>query len=189
MGCVHLIIMRIQSTIAIVSLTISLSLMLFAGQVQNYKSFGQSSFFNDSNEIGISSNISGITCDQTEHLVYHNHTKLLINDQNNQSLTIPAGIGIVPNECIFWLHTHDDSGIIHVESPDKISFTLGQFLQVWNTFDNSSFINDILRNDTLVKATILLENSTIAEPSRDIINIPLEDLAIITLDLKNVTAN
>lgn len=181
--------MRNHSILVIVSLTILLSLMLYSGQVQNYKSFAQNSFFNDSNEIGISSNISGITCDQTEHLVYHNHTKLVINDKNNQSLTIPAGIGIVPNECIFWLHTHDDSGIIHVESPSKVSFTLGQFLQVWNAFGNSSFITDVLRNDIQGDVSILLENSTSVEPSSNIVNIPLEDLAIITLDLKNVTAN
>ena len=189
MGRIHLIIMRIHPVIVIVPLAVLLSLMLFAGQVQNYNSFGQNTFFNDSNEIGISSNISGITCDKTEHLVYHNHTKLVINDKNNESIAIPAGIGIVPNECIFWLHTHDDSGIIHVESPTKVSFTLGQFLQVWNAFGNSSLINDILRNDIQVDASILLENSTIIGPLTDAVNIPLENLAIITLDLKNVTTN
>lgn len=186
---VHLIIMRIRSIIVIASLTMSLSLMLFLGQVQNYKSFGQNSFINDSNELGISSNISGITCDRTEHLVYHNHTKLVINYKNNQSVTIPADIGIVPNECIFWLHTHDDSGIIHVESPTKVSFTLGQFLQVWNAFGNSSLINDILGNDMQVDASILLENSSIIKPSSPLVDIPLKDLAIITLNLKNVTAS
>lgn len=181
--------MKIRSLMVIVSLAISLSLMLFAGQVQVYNSFGQNSFLNDSNQIGISSNISGITCDQTEHLVYHNHTKLVINDQNNKSLNIPAGIGIVPNECIFWLHTHDDSGIIHVESPTKISFTLGQFLQVWNSFDNSTLINDILKINSQADVSILLENSTIIEPSANIVDIPLQDLAIITLDLKNMTGS
>lgn len=183
----HWIIMSIHSGIVIVSISTLLFLTLLAGQVQHYRSFGQEGFLGESNDIGISSNISGITCDQTEHLVYHNHTKLVINNQN-QSLTIPAGIGIVPNECIFWLHTHDDSGIIHVESPTKVSFSLGQFLQVWNSFDNSSFINDILQNNIQVNASILLENGTVVEGhSYSISNIPLEDLAIITLDLKNVT--
>ncbi|MGE0389601.1 MAG: hypothetical protein AB7P13_05665 [Candidatus Nitrosocosmicus sp.] len=181
--------MKIRSLMVIVPLTISLSLILFAGQIQVYNSFGQNSFFNDSNEIGISSNISGITCDRTEHLVYHNHTKLVINEQNKKSLTIPAGIGIVPNECIFWLHTHDDSGIIHVESPTKISFTLGQFLQVWNSFDNSTLINDILKINSQADVFILLENSTIIEPSANIVDIPLQDLAIITLNLKNMTGS
>ena len=29
------------------------------------------------------------------------------------------------------LHTHDASGIIHVESPTQRAFTLGQFFDVW----------------------------------------------------------
>jgi hypothetical protein len=86
------------------------------------------------------------------------------------------------------LHTHDDSGIIHVESPTNVSFSLGQFLQLWNSLDNSSLINDILQNNIQVNASILLENGTVVkEHSPRISNIPLEDLAIITLDLKNVT--
>lgn len=161
--------------------------MLFVTQGQELRSFGQDGFLDDSNEIGISSNISGITCDQTEHLVYHNHTKLVVNNQN-QSLTIPAGIGIVPNECIFWLHTHDDSGIIHVESPTKVSFSLGQFLRVWNSFGNSSFISDILQNNVQFDASILLENATVVRDSTtNISNILLKDMAIITLEIKNLT--
>lgn len=179
--------MRTHPVMIIVPLAVLLFLTFFTGKVQDYKSFGQNSFSNFSDEIGISSNISGITCDQTEHLVYHNHTKLVINYQNNLSFTIPKGIGIVPNECIFWLHTHDDSGIIHVESPYETSFTLGQFLQVWKSFDNSSLINDILQGDIQADASILLENSSIVEDSTDTVNIPLENMAIITLDLKNIT--
>jgi hypothetical protein len=29
------------------------------------------------------------------------------------------------------LHTHDTSGIIHVESPTVRSFTLGEFVDLW----------------------------------------------------------
>lgn len=181
-------IMKNQSLLAIVPLTtLLLSLSLFTGQALDLESFGQNANFNDSNEIGISSNISGITCDQTEHLVYHNHTKLVVNDQNNHSVTIPSDIGIVPNKCIFWLHTHDDSGIIHVESPTKIGFTLGQFLQVWKAFDNASFLNDLLQSGIEANVSILTENGTVVQPSTSITNITLQDLDIITLDLKNVT--
>jgi hypothetical protein len=33
--------------------------------------------------------------------------------------------------CYYWLHTHDASGIIHVESPAQRVFTLGQLFDVW----------------------------------------------------------
>jgi hypothetical protein len=44
---------------------------------------------------------------------------------------IPPQIGIIPDKCIYWLHTHDGTGIIHIESPIKRDFTLGQFFDIW----------------------------------------------------------
>jgi hypothetical protein len=32
---------------------------------------------------------------------------------------------------IYWLHTHDATGIIHVESPDARTYTLGNFFDIW----------------------------------------------------------
>jgi hypothetical protein len=36
--------------------------------------------------------------------------------------------------CLYWIHTHDNSGVIHVEVPAGQpirSFTLGDFLAIW----------------------------------------------------------
>jgi len=44
---------------------------------------------------------------------------------------VPPQIGIIPEKCIYWLHTHDESGIIHIESPIKRDFTVGQFFELW----------------------------------------------------------
>jgi hypothetical protein len=178
--------MKSYTVVVIIPLAILLSLLLFSSQQQDYLSLGQSELSKAPNTIGINTNISGITCDETEHLVYHNHTKLAINYENG-SLSVPAGIGIIPNECIFWLHTHDDSGIVHVESPYETTFSLGQFLQVWNLFDNSSIADYILQNNLQTKASILLENQSVVLPSTDVIDIPLENNAIITLEIENMT--
>lgn len=70
-----------------------------------------------------------IPCEATEKLTYHVHSRLTIYI-NNQRAPVPAEVGI-RNTCIFWLHTHDVSGVIHVEAPSKRSFTLGQFFQLW----------------------------------------------------------
>jgi hypothetical protein len=32
---------------------------------------------------------------------------------------------------LYWLHTHDTSGVVHMESPQPATFTLGQFFDVW----------------------------------------------------------
>ena len=45
---------------------------------------------------------------------------------------VPAGIGIDPRGAFLApLHTHDSSGIIHVESARPFPFTLGELFSVW----------------------------------------------------------
>jgi hypothetical protein len=59
----------------------------------------------------------------------HQHLDILVN---GKPVTVPAGIGI--NQAarfISPLHTHDVSGVIHVESDVMRDFTLGQFFDVW----------------------------------------------------------
>jgi hypothetical protein len=59
----------------------------------------------------------------------HQHLDLYVNGRR---VTVPAGIGIDEVQgFISPLHTHDKTGIIHVESPDVRTFTLGQFFGVW----------------------------------------------------------
>jgi hypothetical protein len=59
----------------------------------------------------------------------HQHLDMFVNGKR---VTVPAGIGIDPNqEFISPLHTHDPSGVLHVESPTQKTFTLGQFFGVW----------------------------------------------------------
>jgi hypothetical protein len=74
--------------------------------------------------------IQGVQCDPTEATDFHIHAHLDII-VNGKSAKVPAGIGIKPNECLYWLHTHDTSGVIHIEAPQETKFTLGQFIQVW----------------------------------------------------------
>jgi hypothetical protein len=51
---------------------------------------------------------------------------------NGHHLTVPALIGINEQQrYLDPLHTHDPSGIIHIESPTKTDYTLGQFFAVW----------------------------------------------------------
>jgi hypothetical protein len=59
----------------------------------------------------------------------HQHLDIFIE---GKPISVPAGIGI--NEAagfISPIHTHDDTAIIHVESPTIQTFTLGQFFDIW----------------------------------------------------------
>jgi len=61
----------------------------------------------------------------------HVHVSMYIN---GQATPLPQGVGIAPNNsCLYWLHTHDTSGVIHIEAPAKTSPTLGNFLDIWDS--------------------------------------------------------
>ena len=56
-----------------------------------------------------------IHCTPVEQLATHYHFALLIHE-DGRVVTLPAGTGIEPL-CIYWIHVHDGSGIVHVEAP------------------------------------------------------------------------
>lgn len=91
--------------------------------------------------------VGGISCDSMEHFIMHIHVHLDIFI-NGKPYQVPSEIGIVSNQCIYWLHTHDDTGIIHIESPEERDFTLGEFFDVWGQkFDNNRILDNIVGKD------------------------------------------
>jgi hypothetical protein len=85
--------------------------------------------------------IDGIPC-EAEMLNYHIHAHLTLY-KDGAPVPVPAYVGIPyssaihvsgQNTCLFYLHTHDASGVIHIESPTKPErpFMLGQFFDIWH---------------------------------------------------------
>ncbi len=75
--------------------------------------------------------ISTVSCDSTEQGGFHIHAHLSIYIDGKQA-SVPAQIGIASdNSCLYWLHTHDYSGVIHIEAPNGFSITLKNFLDIW----------------------------------------------------------
>jgi hypothetical protein len=74
--------------------------------------------------------VSGITCDRGEHNIYHVHSQLTLR-VDGAAVPVPANVGVRPGVCLYWLHTHDATGLLHVEAPTQREFTLGQFFEVW----------------------------------------------------------
>ncbi len=71
---------------------------------------------------------------------FHVHVSLIVN---GQQLALPLGVGIqsavvvgdslaIAGTCFYWLHSHDRTGIIHVEpTVAGHTFTLGEYFDVW----------------------------------------------------------
>jgi hypothetical protein len=125
--------MKLSFTILTISTMIILLYNIIPSPLSNAQNFPNLSNKLTMKEIG---------CQSVEHFDFHIHTKFIIMF-DNQLYPIPANIGIIPEKCIYWLHTHDNSGLIHIESPIKRNFTLGQFLQIWKLFDNSDIVHKI----------------------------------------------
>jgi hypothetical protein len=88
--------------------------------------------------------VDGIYCDSLEQTAYHIHAHLTIYI-NGKQVAIPQGIGIASDQsCLYWLHTHANNGVLHIEAPRKVSPTLGNFLDVWGqSFRQSGFQNEL----------------------------------------------
>jgi hypothetical protein len=73
--------------------------------------------------------VDSIRCQATEQSVFHIHAHLTVF-VNGSPRQVPAAIGIT-NTCLYWLHTHQADGIIHIESPIHRIYTLGNFFDEW----------------------------------------------------------
>jgi len=88
--------------------------------------------------------VDGISCQTSEQTLFHIHAHLTIF-VNGAARQVPAGIGIPGAQatqtaqgafietgtCFYWLHTHADDGIIHIESPVQRTYTLGNLFDIW----------------------------------------------------------
>ncbi len=88
----------------------------------------------DTSNGGQGQDVDGIKCESGEQLAFHVHAHLFILlDGKAQTVSSQIGIpgGPLFPKCIYWLHTHDTSGIIHIEAPSSRTFNLGQFFDIW----------------------------------------------------------
>jgi hypothetical protein len=70
--------------------------------------------------------IDGVACASSE--AYHIHAMISIY-RNGTRLALPKNIG--RSACNYDMHTHDGTGVIHVETATLKAFTLGQFFSLW----------------------------------------------------------
>ncbi|HWB21853.1 MAG TPA: hypothetical protein VG652_03085 [Gaiellaceae bacterium] len=137
----------------------------------------------------LNKSVDGIKCQRSEQVLFHIHAHLTIF-VNGQARLVPYGIGIAPpirgdnttagpfvtsGSCFAWLHTHTNDGIIHIESPVQLTYTLGNFFDVWHQPLNSDQVGPARG-----KVTVFVNSELYVGNPRDI---PLLPQAQIQLDV------
>jgi hypothetical protein len=75
--------------------------------------------------------LSTLNFPEQSDIGYHVHAALFVYVEGKQT-TVPADIGIDPQgRFLAALHTHDASGIVHMEATKPYPFTLGEFINIW----------------------------------------------------------
>ncbi len=119
---------RISLVVGVVAIAAVLFLFIHSATATNAPSSG-----------AVNGYAQGITCDALEGTAAHYHANLqiIVNGQNEK---VPADVGFGPGgSCLFWLHTHDTSGVIHIETPNASRvYYLGDFFAVWSKTVNQS---------------------------------------------------
>jgi hypothetical protein len=110
--------------------------------------------------------------------VLHHHANLLIY-VDGQQFPVAAGIGYNPDANVFSpLHTHDTSGVVHIESADPtFQPVLGQFFDVWGVY----LTKDCLGDKCAAGHSTLRAYVNGKEWTGDPTQIPLNDQLVIVL--------
>lgn len=120
--------------------------------------------------------IDGIPCGQ-ETVTYHVHAHLTIFD-HGQPASVPTQIGTGVTNCLYWLHTHDASGVIHIEAPSSVFRpTLGKVFDI-ASYTNGESVLPPLRSGTPMR--IFVDQKLYRGRLRDI---PLLQHTTITVDI------
>lgn len=96
--------------------------------------------------------IDGIPCN-AENITYHVHAHLQIV-YDGKDVVVPANTGST-DTCVYYLHTHDQSGELHIEAPAHRVFTLGTFFDIWGQRLSSSHVASLsIRKGQQVRAYV-----------------------------------
>lgn len=94
-----------------------------------------------------------LSCTTDMATQFHIHPTLTIT-LFGQRQEIQANIGVT-TLCMNAIHTHDASGVLHVESPVKKDFTLGDFFAVWKRpFTKEHILDTVLSSGQQVIVTV-----------------------------------
>lgn len=84
---------------------------------------------------------------------------------DDKEIPVPANIGIIPGSVESSLHTHDVSGVIHMEANKPYTFKLGQLFDVWGVVFKDTQIGSY--KNTADKVVLVYVNGKKIDNPRD----------------------
>ncbi|WP_321798340.1 hypothetical protein [Caballeronia sp. J97] len=137
------------------------------------------SYFADGNTAtgGTGSPVDGLICAAGMAETFHVHAHVAIF-KDGQWLAFPKNVGIL-SQCNYETHTHDNTGIIHIETPNLKNFTLGQVFDIWGQPLSSTNVAGITGNIVVY----INDNGDVRRYTGDPRNIPLTSLRDITFQI------
>lgn len=130
---------------------------------------------------GYGENVSAVSCDAGGHdAAYHIHAQLTVILPSGVTAQVPPNIG-VSKSCMYWLHTHEPDGKLHVEAPDETVATLADFLEIWRRSANPSIPDAV--------AAGLAEIRVVGELVTSADSVVLEDGLGIEITVKSFPSN
>ena len=111
---------------------------------------------------------------------YHATLRIFID---GSEVSIASDIGINDSECsngMRGIHTHDETGRLHIETPTQMNAPIGAFFEIWGqTFNENQILNNIVDEDSeivmYVNGEINDEYGNYAMQNNDVIEIYYRD--------------
>jgi hypothetical protein len=101
-----------------------------------------------------------------EHI--HAHLDVIVN---GQPVVVPADLGIDQStRQLSPLHTHDTTGVLHIESPVKANFSLGQLFTEWQVSLSANQIGGLNVGDGKVLQAYVNGKPSTGNPAGIVLN-------------------
>ena len=123
---------------------------------------------------------AGLRAQSGETLEFHYHAHLDIMD-STQAVAVPAGIGMVIQNgqevALTSLHTHDTTGIIHIESAANVPFTLGQVFTEWGVRLTATQVGGLVAGNGNAMHVAVNGSTFVGDPATIVLS-PHQEIAI-----------
>ncbi len=109
-----------------------------------------------------------VPCFNTKEPTTQNYTLHISISVNGADYPLRGNIGHDPGNCLRVVHTEDASGLVYVQTNDRVTYTLQNFFQAWRkTFTATQFDSYEAGNGHALSVSLN------GSPQGDIVNTPL----------------